>query len=134
MTVATAVAAAGCASAGQHGTGVSGGGAAASCVAPQLRLTPATAKAGATVQASGKWFAADCYDTGQGGVPRALTGLTIRVSQHGHSWTVARDITASGPDYSFHVPVRLPAQLRAGPATADVPDGSGPISLTVDDR
>src|SRR4051794_36089654 len=103
-TAAFAIALAGCASGSPTSGGASppektiGGqdGVPASCggAAPTVRPTPAAA--GDAVHVTGKWFAADCYDTGQPGTPPPLTGLTLEVSQSGTSWPVAHDVDASG--------------------------------------
>jgi hypothetical protein len=107
----------------ESGSGGHNGGA-ASCAAPVLTVAPAVADAGDTVHANGKWFAADCYDTGQTGTPPALTGLTLHVSQRGQTWTVASQVDASGSDYTFDVPIDLPAGLQPGSAEVQV-DGHG---------
>jgi hypothetical protein len=122
----------GCGSIDHRGTaaplGVTG---ARSCVGPQLSVTPAAAKAGDTVHASGQWFAADCFDTGQGGTSPPLSGLSIRVAQYGQRWTVATNVTASGGKFTFHVAIRLPHQLRPGLAAVVVPGYSAPVSVRI---
>jgi hypothetical protein len=106
-------------------------GPAASCVGPTLQLNPEAAPADATVQASGEWFAADCYDTGQGGTPPPLEDLTIEVRQGDRSWPVATGVDAGGDHYTFEVPIRLPEDLQPGSAEVAV---KGYVSATADVR
>jgi hypothetical protein len=103
----------------------------ASCVGPTLAITPHVAGAGATVRADGKWFAADCYDTGQPGSPPALTAMKVQVSQSGQVWTVATGIDAGGDDYSFHVPLQLPEGLHPGSATVEVAGYGRPTKVLI---
>jgi hypothetical protein len=106
-------------------------GRAASCVGPQLSVTPAAAHAGDTVRASGEWFAADCYDTGQAGMPPPLTKLLLHVSQRERSWTVASGVNASGSHYTFDLPIELPSKLRPGIATVAVMGHGAPVEVHV---
>jgi len=106
-------------------------GMAASCVSPMLSVTPTTAHARDTVHVFGKWFAADCYDTGQAGQPPGLTHLRLVITQAGRAWTVASDITASGKDFTFDVPVRLPHALQPGTAQLKVVDYGAPARIQV---
>jgi hypothetical protein len=106
-------------------------GAAASCVGPQLSVTPAAAHAGDTVRASGEWFAADCFDTGQAGTPPPLTKLLLHVSQRERGWTVASGVNASGSHYTFDLPIELPSELRPGLATVAVVDHGAPVDVHV---
>jgi hypothetical protein len=105
---------------------------AASCVATHLTLSAHAAPAGATVSAHGKWFAADCYDTGQPGSPPPLTGLHLSVAQGGRTWQVASNVSASnGGRYTFHVPVVLPSDLRPGTAIVRVDEVGTTANLRV---
>ena len=104
---------------------------AASCAGPRLTISPTEVRAGETVQATGELFAADCYDTGQAGTPPALTGLQLQVTQAGRTWTVASDIAVTGSLFTFHVPIRLPVELRPGDAEVVVPGHVAPVKLLV---
>jgi hypothetical protein len=125
ISLAAAACLAGCGS----GTHASRPDSAASCAGPRLTLSVHSAPAGATVSANGKYFAADCYDTGQPGRPAALTGLRLSVVQDGKVWSVASQVAAAHRLYTFHVPVVLPKDLQPGRATVRV-DGYG-ASATV---
>jgi hypothetical protein len=103
----------------------------ASCAAPVVSVAPRTSHPGATVEVAGRWFAADCYDTGQPGSPPALTNLRLVVSQRGRAWTVASGFAASGHDYTFHLGVRLPQDLHPGRATLAVENYGRPVVLHV---
>jgi hypothetical protein len=104
---------------------------AASCAATKLTLSAHVAPAGATVVANGEYFAADCYDTGQPGLPPPLTGLRLSVEQGGRTWRVASHVRAAHRLYTFHVPVVLPIDLRPGPALVRV-DGYGrPVTVRI---
>jgi hypothetical protein len=115
------------------GTDAGGTGVGGSCAAPLLTISPTDAHPGDTVEASGEWFAADCYDTGQSGSPPPLTGLRMQVTQGGHTWAVASGIDASGEHYAFHVSVHIPDALAAGDAQVSVVGYGAPVTLHVVD-
>jgi hypothetical protein len=107
------------------------GGEAASCAGPYLSLTHKVARVGETVPVAGRWFAADCYDTGQPGAPPPLTDLRLQLSQSGQIWTVASGVAASGPQYTFNVAIQVPHGVHPGPAKLAVKDYGRPIVLHV---
>jgi hypothetical protein len=123
-------------SGGQGGAGVPDHrvGGAASCVAPTLTVNPARSGRGDTVQVTGEWFAADCYDTGQAGTPPPLTSMTIEFRQGHREWTVASGVDASGGHYTFTVPIRVPADVHPGPARIAVKGYGSPARLHVRSR
>jgi hypothetical protein len=103
----------------------------ASCAAPYLTITPKVSGAGDQVQVGGRWFAADCYDTGQSGMPPPLTNLSLQLSQAGRSWTVASGIDASGSEYTFITAVRLPHDLHPGRAHLAIAGYGRPVTFHV---
>ncbi len=108
--------------------------AAHSCVEPTLAVAPSSARAGGTVHVSGEFFAANCADTvvdGKTAKTVPLTGLQLDIVQNEHTWTVAKDLDASGSHQSVDVAVRLPTGLRPGPAVIHVPGYGTPATLTV---
>ena len=123
--------------AGRAPTPTSGGpvgeraGVAASCAGPLVTVSPTSAAAGDDVHVRGRWFAADCYDTGQTGTPPPLTGLELEVMQDGSAWTLARDLDATGEKYELEVTVRLPTELKAGPAVVRVVGYGSPADLQI---
>jgi hypothetical protein len=62
---------------------------------------------------------------GQPGTPPALQGLTLQVSQHGQTWTVATGVDAAGSHYAFRQVIQIPKDLHPGAATIKV-KGYGP--------
>ena len=108
-------------------------GVAASCVGPTLSVDPETVRAGDEVTASGEWFAADCYDTGQTGTPPALTDLSLELVQGEKKWLVAAGVDASGERSSFEVPVQLPDELKPGAAHLAVHGYGDAVKLTVEE-
>jgi hypothetical protein len=81
--------------------------------------------------ADGKWYAADCYDSGQPSDPPPLTGLHLSVVQSGKTWRVASDVNAVGDRYRFHVPVVLPSDLQRGLAIVRIDGFGGSATLHV---
>jgi ABC-type glycerol-3-phosphate transport system substrate-binding protein len=107
---------------------------AASCVGPHLPVLPSAAKAGETVHVSGEWFAANCADTvvdGQRAKTIPLTGLEVDVLQNQRTWTLAKDVNASGGHVAFDAAVVLPADLLPGPAVIQVPGHGARVVVTV---
>jgi hypothetical protein len=104
---------------------------AADCAAPTLAVSPTAAAAGDTVQASGEWFASDCYDMGEPGTPPALTSLTVQVAQGEQTWTVASDVDATGDHYAFEVPIVLPDDLQPGAAQVAVKGYATPVEIDI---
>jgi hypothetical protein len=80
------------------------------------------------IRVVGRWFAADCHDTGQAGQPPPLTGLHLQLSQNGRDWTVGTAVNASGPRYMFRTSIELPDDVRPGSATLKVENyGQGAV-------
>jgi len=131
LAIAAGAAVAVSCAAGPSSPPTSHSGVAASCAGPTLHVSPATVRPGDAAVAVGEWFAADCYDTGQPGSPPPLTAMRVEIEQHGHVWTLATGVDASGPRYSFRLALRLPGSLEAGRATVSVKGYGQPAVVVV---
>ncbi len=108
--------------------------AAASCVAPVVKIKPARVARGAVLTVTGQNFGDDCLDTGTlppgvGPLGEPLTGLVIVIDQGGNEFVVATG--SAGSDYAFKVDVVVPASLEPGKASIALL-GAGDARLTTD--
>jgi hypothetical protein len=107
-----------------------GSGAAASCVGPTIAVTPSTFAAGDAVRVRGQWLFADCYDTGQRGMPPPLKGVELRLETSGNASTSFLLATVDAdPTGRIDVPVRIPVGVPAG--NARVATAGGGVAAVV---
>jgi hypothetical protein len=93
------------------------GAAAASCVGPQVTVTPTTFAAGEEVRLQGQWFLDDCYDGGQPGTPPATHDVEIRVVSSGAAArTVVLDTLDADDEGRIDTTLTIPADVPPGPA------------------
>jgi hypothetical protein len=103
-------------------------GVAASCAAPEIQLSRPTAAPGEEIRVAGRWFVADCYDTGQPGSPPPSTDLPVTFTGAGGAEALSR--VDAGADGSVRLTVTVPDDAAAGPARITV--GSASAALTVE--
>jgi hypothetical protein len=89
----------------------------ASCVGPNLTVTPATFAAGDHVRIEGEFFFDDCYDTGQPGTPPATRGIELRLVTPGAATrTFVLATVDADEDGEVDMTVAVPDDVPAGPA------------------
>jgi hypothetical protein len=89
----------------------------ASCVGPQMTVTPTTVAAGDSVQVEGQWFFDDCYDGGQPGNPPATQDVDLRLVTSGAAArTFVLTTVDADDDGEVHTTVAIPDDVPAGPA------------------
>ncbi len=107
----------------------------ASCVAPQLTVTPMTVAPGDPLLVRGEYFFDTCQDTVANGVtsppPRPLTDLTVLLRQGDRSWTLAEQVDAGGPSWTFDRTAAVPIDVSAGDAVVLVAGYGQPVPVTV---
>jgi hypothetical protein len=89
----------------------------ASCVGPQVTVTPTTFGAGDRVRVEGEYFFDDCYDGGQPGNPPATRDIEFRLvpSEAGARTFVLTAVDADD-DGEVDTTVDIPDDVPAGPA------------------
>lgn len=117
---------AGCSSAG---CGDDGG--AASCVAPEVTVSPQSADLGGTVQVSGRYFLDGCADTNCSPPAHPLTDIRVTLTPEGAGAREIGRVDAAGELGTFDVPLRIPVDLPTGPATVTV-GSAAPFRVTVE--
>lgn len=103
------------------GTGCGAGhpvssGVAASCVGPQITVSPARTVGGSELRIRGYWLSADCNDTGNFGQERPYQNLSIQLQQGARRLTLARGVDAGGVRKSIDLNVKLPRDAAVGRA------------------
>lgn len=110
---------------------------AASCPAPDLAVTPASAPAGSTVTIEGRHFSSGCSDAiscpNTGPCPSPTPdppsrGIGISFKQDGETWPLTR--VDAGANYGFTVDVKIPEDAQPGPAKF-VASGGWSVRFTV---
>lgn len=107
----------------------------ASCSGPSLRVSPATAPAGAQVTVSGEDYRVGCNDMGgQGPEPHDAPRLLFKQGER--EVELARRVQATGDRYRIERRVTVPAWATPGPATvfAHGSAGKNPVEFTVSRR
>jgi hypothetical protein len=109
-------------------SGCASSGAEASCVGPQVTVTPETFSAGDDVRVAGEFFLADCYDTGQTGTPPASKDVEIRLVTPENTFVLATvDADEKG---DIDAAVTVPDDVPAGPARIETGSG-GSVDVEV---
>jgi hypothetical protein len=109
------------------------GGAAMSCAATALTVSPGTIRAGDSISVRGQWFVANCVETVVNGtraaeVPLSEVQLQLVTADHRYRLATAHP-DATG---AFEVTVTIPSGVQPGPATLDDTRGNGqPLPLTI---
>jgi len=89
----------------------------ASCVGPNVTVTPATFAAGDPVRIEGEFFFDDCYDTGQPGTPPATRDIELRLVTPGATpRTFVLATVDADEDGGVDTTVAVPDDVPAGPA------------------
>ena len=89
----------------------------ASCVGPQVTVTPTTVAAGDRVQVEGQWFFDDCYDSGQPGNPPATQDVALRIVPSGSAARTFDLATVDADENGeVHATVAIPDDVPPGPA------------------
>jgi len=106
-------------------------GAAASCVGPQVNVTPTTFAAGDEIRVAGEFFWDDCYDGGQPGTPPATENVVVRLVPAGAAATTFVLTTVDADeDGDIDTAARVPDDVPPGPARIEA--GSGrPVTVEV---
>ncbi len=88
--------------------------AAASCVGPEITVSPSTVAPGGLVTVKGRHFGTDCNDTGQAGpvLGDPQNGIQVSVRVGEAEKLVA--VVEAASDYSFEVEVSVPPSLGEG--------------------
>jgi hypothetical protein len=89
----------------------------ASCAAPQA-FAPKGVKIrpGEELTIKGRFFLADCYDTGQQGTPPPMRHVVLRIRQHGHTWRLGVADARPDPLGTISWRVHIPRGVRPGAA------------------
>jgi hypothetical protein len=97
-------------------------------VAPELAVTPSSARLGDVIEITGRYFASGCNDSGPGRVPpqRAIGIVAIQGGTQ-----VLLDRLDAASDYTFSVRVSVPAGLKPGTVTVAPVEGPGRTSFVV---
>jgi hypothetical protein len=109
----------------------------ASCVGPELSVSPTSAAVGEPVEVRGRGFGTACNDTTENGetADRPLGDpdphVQLRIAQHGLTIPLAR--LGANDDYEFAVRVTVPGGMQPGPATIESPTSRG-VAIVVDPR
>jgi hypothetical protein len=98
------------------GCGQATSGVGASCVGPQLTVTPATAEPGQQVSFSVEWLYSGCRDTNPSTeVVKPLLDVPVEMTQGGRS-AVVGTVSGTGEHFTGALRFALPAWLRPGSA------------------
>ncbi len=109
----------------------------ASCVGPELSVSPTAAAVGESVEVRGRGFGTACNDTSENGeTPGRPLGdpdphIQLRIAQHGLTIPLAR--LGANDDYEFAVRVTVPGGMQPGPATIESPTSRG-VAIVVSPR
>ena len=89
----------------------------ASCAGPQayppkgVRIRP-----GEELTIKGRFFLADCNDTGQQGTPPPMKHVVLKIRQHGHTWRLGVADAKHDPLGTISWRVHIPQAVRPGAA------------------
>lgn len=112
LVVAAALAATGATLLGAHTSRAD-----ASCAAPITYVPKGVrVRSGAVVTVKGKFFLADCYDTGQQGTPPPMKHVVLKLRQHGHVWRLGVADAKADPLGTISWRVHIPRGVRPGTA------------------
>jgi len=107
----------------------------ASCVAPQLTVTPMTVMVGDPLRVRGEYFFDTCHDTVANGMtpppPQPRADLTVLLRQGDRSWTLAEGVDASGSSWSFDRTTTVSTDVSAGAAVVLVAGYGYRVPLTM---